>query len=186
MLILCIIGVQGLLGQSRATVAEVEKTEDIRVVAHFIKHYPNHPDVPKFKAKLYHMLNSPSTVISKPKEKNTPMVLNKGYVSSSPEKTGLDMKDAKIQKTVDLLNHLFSSDRSNRREAYLLITNKSKCGLVMKVEGAKTLYLTVPALSSDFLQIEKGNYTLSAKICNAQYYSKKSLYKDTEITLGNK
>jgi hypothetical protein len=41
--------------------------------------------------------------------------------------------DANTEKTVNLLNNLFSTDR-NKSEVFVMIKNNSNCNLIVKVE----------------------------------------------------
>lgn len=170
-----------LLAQSQYTAAEVAQSSDIRVIANFIKYNPNHPDTPKFKAKLYHLLNggSSGSVASSPRAA-API---KSRVPASSKAAA--PVDSKTQKTVDLLNHLFSSEKEYSKEAYILITNRSQCNIVVHISGKRNYHLEVLAQNSNFIQVDKGNYTLSADICHAQYRSAKTINRDTEIILNN-
>ncbi|WPC10184.1 hypothetical protein LEQ04_04875 [Riemerella anatipestifer] len=65
--------------QSKYTPQQVEASDDIKVIANFIKYNPDHPDTPKFKAKLYNILNGNTSNDSKKKTASTPVVVEKNH-----------------------------------------------------------------------------------------------------------
>lgn len=168
--------------QSRYTADQVEKSSDPKVVANFIKYNPNHPKTPAFKQKLYAMLNGGNTSVAKPEVKPINTQKLKARVENDVKK---GTSDAKTQKTVDLLNHLFSND-PNRKEAYVNIQNRSKCNLIVKISGKKFYNLDVKANDQNFILVDKGTYTLTTSICDAKYSSVKNLNKDMSIILNAK
>ncbi|WP_297983542.1 DUF6759 domain-containing protein [uncultured Chryseobacterium sp.] len=167
-------------GQSKITAEQVEKTNDPKVVAGFIKANPDHPKTPEFKRKLYAMVMGDQPAVAKPEVKKLePAALKKEI--KQDVKAG--KTDAKTQKTVDLLNHLFNSD-PNSKEAYIQIENKSKCNLIVKISGKKFYNLDVPAKNKNFILVDKGTYTLTTSVCDAKYSSVKNMNKDLAIILN--
>lgn len=166
--------------QSKYTEAVVEKSTDPQVIANFVKFNPNHPRTAEFKAKLYRLVvGDPAeaqpkiTTINKNKlGKNLQRSASQGAVSSEK------------QRTVDLLNHLFSSS-SGAKEAYVQIENRSKCNLIVKISGKRFYNLDVPARSQNFILIEKGTYKLTTMVCDSEYSSTKTISKDISIALNN-
>lgn len=170
------------------TEQQAEKSNDVKVVAAFIKQNPNHPRVPEFKRKLAAIMNndaSPSQKekIAKPvvKPLNTETLKTEVKSGSSGSKSSAGSDQSK--KTVDLLNHLFNND-PNRKDAYIQIINKSKCNLIVKISGKKFYNLTVPANNQNFILVDKGSYNLSSSICDASYSSSKNINQDITITLN--
>lgn len=163
------------------TVEQVEKTNDTKVVANFIKNNPNHPKTPEFKRKLYAMINNDKPAVAKPKVEP----ISKKEVATAIKKDVA--KDGTVseknKKTAELLTHLFNND-PNKKEAYIHIKNKSKCNLIVKISGKKFYNLTVPANNDNYILVPKGSYTLTTSVCDAKYSSVKNIQKDTEITLN--
>lgn len=85
---------------------------------------------------------------------------------------------------IALLNHLFSNDK-NKKSAYLQVKNLSKCPISLQIKGRKNYTLDIPAKEDGHLLIAKGTYTLSGKICHANYHQKKNLTKDVILKLKN-
>lgn len=82
-----------------------------------------------------------------------------------------------------MLTHLFNNDPMDK-EAYINIRNRSKCNLIVKINGKKYYNLDVPANSQNFLLVEKGEYILTTMVCDAKYSSLKKINKDIEIELN--
>lgn len=183
-----------IFSQSKYTAEDVEKSNDPKVVANFIKYNPDHPRTPEFKSKLYRLIagdsssSSSSNSSSKSSSTTSRSTSYSGRSSSSSSsktssKSSSSSSDPDSQKTVDLLNHMFNTDPTSR-EVYVQIENKSKCNLVMKFSGRKSYTLTVPARNQNFILIDKGTYSLTSKVCNAPYAAKKSINKDLMIALN--
>lgn len=175
-----------LYSQSKYTVSQVENSSDPQVIANFIKYNPTHPKTPAFRQKLFSIINSeksPAQAAKVAKPTVTPINTKKleNVVNKDIAKTG--EVSAKHKKTAELLNHLFNSDPSSTT-AYVSITNKSKCNLVVKISGKKYYNLDVPANNQNFILIEKGNYTITTMVCDAKYSSVKNISKDIAITLN--
>ncbi len=181
LLIFLLMSVFGF-SQSKYTTEQVDKSNDPQVIANFVKYNPNHPKTPGYKQKLYSIIMAGNSTAAKPKVET----LSTNKLKSSVKK---DVRsgtvDAHTQKTVDLLNHLFSND-PNRREAYVQIENNSKCNLIVKIAGKKYYNLDVPAKGQNFILVDKGTYTLTTNVCDAKYSSVKNINKDIAITLNAK
>ncbi|MDO5616379.1 MAG: hypothetical protein Q4G16_09325 [Cruoricaptor ignavus] len=172
-----------LLSAQNYTEQQVDKTTDPKVVANFIKNNPNHPKTPEYKRKLYAMINGGSSTVAKPKIETINKKEMATAVKKDVRKSGTVSKGN--QKTAELLTHLFNND-PNKREAYIHIKNKSKCNLLVKVSGKKFYNLTVPARNDNYILVNKGSYTITTSICDAQYSAVKNVQKDMEITLDVK
>lgn len=171
--------------QSKYTAAQVEKSSDPQVIANFIKFNPDHPKTPEFRRKLFAVINNKKTPTQQAKvAKPTIAPVNtsklKNEVKRDVAKNGTN---AQHKRAEDLLNHLFSND-PNGKSAYVVIKNKSKCNLVVKLNGKKFYNLTVPANNENFIKVEKGSYTVTTMVCDAKYSSTKSIGKDIVITLN--
>lgn len=168
-----------IFAQSKYTEADVEKSTDAQVIANFIKHNPTHPRVAEFKTKLYRI------VVGDPVEaKPEVAAINSRKLAQSVKRDARKGKaDGNTQKTVDLLNHLFSTN--DRKEAYVQIENRSKCNLIIKISGKKFYNLDVPAKSHNFILIDKGTYKLSTMVCDSEYATTKTITKDIVIALNN-
>lgn len=164
--------------QSKYTAEQVEKTTDPQVIANFIKYNPDHPKTPEFKRKLIAAMNS-SKSPSQQSKIAQPTV--RPVKNEAPKTASNSNPDGK--KTEDLLNHIFNSDPSSKN-AYVQIVNKSKCNLIVKISGKKYYNLDVPANNRNYVLVEKGNYTLTTSVCDAQYSSVKNVSKDMVITLN--
>lgn len=165
------------------TLQQAQTSDDPRIVATFIKANPDHPQTPELKRRLIAIVNSNKTpnqqaAVAKPKV----APLKSGTVSQGTISSAGSSASHKT-KTTDLLNHLFNND-PNSKDAYLQITNKSKCNLVVKISGKKFYNLTIPANNQNFILVEKGTYTLTSSICDAKYSSVKDISKDLMITLS--
>ena len=89
--------------------------------------------------------------------------------------------------TVKILNSLFDND-PNSKESIVLIENKSKCNIIMRIEGVgNTKYrLAIPAESDNTIVVAKGDYLFSSLLCGAQYASQKTVQKAVMVALGTK
>jgi hypothetical protein len=87
------------------------------------------------------------------------------------------------KRTAAMLTHLFNNDPMDK-EAYINIKNRSKCNLIVKINGKKYYNLDVPANGQNFLLVEKGEYILTTMVCDAKYSSLKKISKDIEIELN--
>ncbi|MDQ0477919.1 DUF6759 domain-containing protein [Chryseobacterium sp. MDT2-18] len=171
--------------QSKYTVGQVEKSTDVQVIANFIKFNPDHPRTPEFKRKLFAVMNNDKTPVQQAKvAKPTITPVNKTTLKNEVEKeVAKNGSNANHKGTEDLLNHLFNNDPSSKT-AYVLIKNKSKCNLIVKLSGKKFYNLNIPANNENFIMVEKGSYSITTMVCDAKYSSAKNIAKDIVITLN--
>ncbi|KAA0129127.1 hypothetical protein FY557_06065 [Chryseobacterium sp. SN22] len=191
---------------------DAETTAEARVVAGFLKQNPGHAKSDYFKKKLIQMImanNSPEakpTIKAVSEDKIRQMVLDNnklnnaktiaaaGTGSANTERTvnyasaaGAGKKSSgaseQNKKTAAMLTHLFNNDPMDK-EAYINIKNRSKCRLIVKINGKKYYNLDVPANGQNFLLVEKGEYVLTTMVCDAKYSSLKKINKDIEIELN--
>ncbi|MDY3390168.1 hypothetical protein PG608_02660 [Riemerella anatipestifer] len=171
--------------QSKYTPQQVEASDDIKVIANFIKYNPDHPDTPKFKAKLYNILNGNTSNDSKKKTASTPVVVEKKSSSKTTSSIKNNSSKTENEKAADMINHLLG-DTPNENEAYFSVRNKSKCPIILKIsDGKKTLELNIPASGRNATLLQKGTYQFSSTICNAQFSTSKKVTDDMEMVLGN-
>ncbi len=162
----------------------VEKSNDVTVIAAFVKAYPTHPKVPMLKRRMATLMSS--TGAGSPAAKPTVKPLNTEKIAKSVNSgSGSSSPSGQNQKTAELLTHIFNND-PNRKEAYVRIINKSKCRLIVKISGKKFYNLDVPANNDNYILIPKGKYVLTTSVCDAKYSSSKDINQDIEITLGRK
>lgn len=90
------------------------------------------------------------------------------------------------EKTVKLLNKLFDNDPSSN-ETIVLIENKSKCNIVVTMEGAAGIKykLPIPSNSENSMVINKGDYLFTSDVCGAKYASQKTVRKSVMVSLNN-
>ncbi len=152
------------------TYQQARYSNDPRVVATFIKANPQHPQVVELKEHLISLVNSGAAAPAS--SSSAQRSYSSGALSSSGHK----------QKTVEMLNHIFNSDPSSK-DAYVQITNNSKCNVEVRISGRKNYSMMVPARNKNFILVDKGTYTFSSMICDAKYNSTKQVSKDLAITL---
>lgn len=170
--------------QSKYTPQQVEASDDIKVIANFIKYNPDHPDTPKFKAKLYNILNGNTSSTPNNKTASAPVVEKKSSSKTNNNTKGTSSK-TENEKAADMINHLLG-DTPNKNEAYFSVRNKSKCPIILKIsDGRRTLELNIPALGRNATLLQKGTYQFSSTICNAQFNTSKKVTDDMEMILGN-
>ncbi|QQQ27492.1 DUF6759 domain-containing protein [Chryseobacterium indoltheticum] len=191
------------------TIEEAESTAEARIIAGFIKQNPGHEKNDKLKRRLIDIIMADNSAEAKPTIKplsknkiekivsnnelnknkdlasntktTTPArTVNYASVGSSGKKSG-PSEDAK--KTASYLTHLFNND-PNDNEAYINIKNKSKCRLIVKINGKKYYNLDVPPNGQNFVMVEKGEYVLTTMVCDAKYSSLKKVTRDIEIQLN--
>lgn len=148
----------------------------------FIQKYPNNPNVPFLKKRM-EMVKGNGASVAKP----TVEPLDKERLEKQLDKLKEKNEMAgKAKRTENVLNHLFDND-PNKKEAYVLIRNKSNCNLVVKLEGYKKYYnLDVPKMGENYILVPKGNYKITTMICSAQYSSVKNITEDMQIDLNAK
>ena len=88
------------------------------------------------------------------------------------------------EKTVRVLNQLFDNDITNDK-AILLVRNDGDCNMIVRIQGNEQYNLAVPARGENFVTVKKGDYRLSANVCEARYFSAKSIAQNTMVTLNN-
>lgn len=192
------------------TESDAESTAEARIVAGFLKQNPGHAKTDYFKRKLMQIImanNSPEakpTIKTLSEDKVKQMILDNNSLNNSktlaantgtaaPERTvnyaavGNSNKKAgpseQNKRTAAMLTHLFNNDPMDK-EAYINIRNRSKCNLIVKINGKKYYNLDVPANGQNFLLVEKGEYILTTMVCDAKYSSLKKITKDIEIELN--
>ena len=184
-------GQKSALTSSLYTVEQVENSNDIKVLANFIKFNPDHPRTPEFKRKLISILNGDRTpeqqaAIAKPTIKPIGSTESKGTSSQNvTPPVAYQGSDKSNDGTVKMLNHLFNAD-PNAPEAYISIVNNSRCNMIVKISGRKFYNLTVPSGGKNYILVDKGSYNLTTDICDAKYSSTKLINSDIEIALGTK
>lgn len=171
--------------QSKYSVSQVESSKDPQVIANFIKFNPNHPKTPEFKRKLISVINSSKTPaqqakVAKPTIAPVSKTKLQNEVKRDVAKYGTNTKH---KRTEDLLNHLFNTDPTSKN-AYVQIVNKSKCNLIVKLNGKRFYNLNVPANNENFILVDKGSYSITTMVCDAKYSSTKNIGKDIVITLN--
>ncbi|WP_294284857.1 DUF6759 domain-containing protein [uncultured Chryseobacterium sp.] len=189
---------------------DAETTAEARVVAGFLKQNPGHAKTDYFKKKLIQMImanNSPEakpTIKTVSEDKIRQLVLDNNKLNNAKtiaaagaantERTvnyagasGTSKKSSgaseQNKKTAAMLTHLFNNDPMDK-EAYINIKNRSKCRLIVKINGKKYYNLDVPPNGQNFLLVEKGEYVLTTMVCDAKYSSIKKINKDIEIELN--
>ncbi len=154
-------------------------SKDPNVIAEFIKKYPNNKNTPFLQRKLNSMAGS-GNAAAKP----SIQPLNTEKLEKQVEKSEAKGEpDAKAKRTAEVLTHLFNND-PNKKDAYVLIRNKSECNLIVKFEGKKFYNLDVPKMGENYILVQKGTYRITTMICNAQYASVKNITQDLEINLN--
>ncbi|WP_294302552.1 DUF6759 domain-containing protein [uncultured Chryseobacterium sp.] len=188
------------------TESDAEATAEARVVAGFLKQNPGHAKTDYFKKKLIQMImanNSPEakpTIKAVSEDKIRQMVLDNNSLNNAKTIAAASTGSAKTEsatgsskkssgaseqnkRTAAMLTHLFNNDPMDK-EAYINIKNRSKCRLIVKINGKKYYNLDVPANGQNFLLVEKGEYVLTTMVCDAKYSSLKKITKDIEIELN--
>jgi len=162
------------------TAEQAEQSNDMKVIATFIKNNPTDPKIPVLKRKLIDLLqkNTKSQPVATPAIKKT-------TASATPKNSAVS-KLLRRKETEDerILNHLFNSN-PNSTEALVSMINTSECPVIMKITGKRVYTLTVAPGKKEHILVPKGTYKFSGKICNAPYYSSKLLNGDIELTLGH-
>ena len=161
----------------------VEKSNDVTVIAAFVKANPTHPKVPMLKRRMATLMSPTGSGEASAKPTVKPMDTDK--MAKTVSRSSGSGPSAQNQKTAELLTHIFNND-PNRKEAYVRIINKSKCRLVVKISGKKFYNLDVPANNDNYILIPKGRYVLTTSVCDAKYSSSKDINQDVEITLKGK
>ena len=101
------------------------------------------------------------------------------------------MAKDKINKdkvTAEVLTYLLNDSDSSEPRTAVVITNNSNCDMIFRmVRLNKNLIYNLPVArnSKNQFVVEKGNYTLKSRICNANYYSQKKISEPLILTLSN-
>lgn len=174
--------------QKSVTYEQASKSNDIVVIAKFVKENPNHPKTAELKRKMASMMNSSKSPeeqakIAKPTVKTVTTSKMKNEVKKSNTLSSSGGPSEQNKKTAALLTHMFNNDPMSK-EAYIQIVNNSKCNLVVKISGKKFYNLTVPAKNQNFILVDKGKYTLTSSVCDAKYSASKNITQDISITLN--
>lgn len=168
-----------LFSQTSQELDKAMLSKDPNVIAEFIKKYPNNKNTPFLQRKLNSMTGS-GNAAAKP----SIQPLNTEKLEKQVEKSEAKGEpDAKAKRTAEVLTHLFNND-PNKKDAYVLIRNKSECNLIVKFEGKKFYNLDVPKMGENYILVQKGTYRITTMICNAQYASIKNITQDLEINLN--
>ena len=168
-----------LFSQTSQELDKAMLSKDPNVIAEFIKKYPNNKNTPFLQRKLNSMTGS-GNAVAKP----SIQPLNTEKLEKQVEKSEAKGEpDAKAKRTAEVLTHLFNND-PNKKDAYVLIRNKSECNLIVKFEGKKFYNLDVPKMGENYILVQKGTYRITTMICNAQYASVKNITQDLEINLN--
>lgn len=86
------------------------------------------------------------------------------------------------EKTVKLLNNLFTEDAENDT-AVLLVRNNTKCNLIIRLKNNSQYKMPVEEHSENFITLKKGKYIVETKICEKLYLSEKDMFKNTLLEL---
>ncbi|AZI68382.1 DUF6759 domain-containing protein [Cloacibacterium normanense] len=168
-----------LFSQTSQELDKAMLSKDPNVIAEFIKKYPDNKNTPFLQRKLNGMTGS-GNAAAKP----SIQPLNTEKLEKQVEKSEAKGEpDAKAKRTAEVLTHLFNND-PNKKDAYVLIRNKSECNLIVKFEGKKFYNLDVPKMGENYILVQKGTYRITTMICNAQYASVKNITQDLEINLN--
>ena len=168
-----------LFSQTSQELDKAMLSKDPSVIAEFIKKYPNNKNTAFLQRKLNSMAGS-GNAAAKP----SIQPLNTEKLEKQVEKSEAKGEpDAKAKRTAEVLTHLFNT-APNKKEAYVLIRNKSECNLIVKFEGKKFYNLDVPKMGENYILVQKGTYRITTMICNAQYASVKNVTQDIEINLN--
>lgn len=168
-----------LFSQTSQELDKAMLSKDPSVIAEFIKKYPNNKNTAFLQRKLNSMAGR-GNAAAKP----SIQPLNTEKLEKQVEKSEAKGEpDAKAKRTAEVLTHLFNND-PNKKDAYVLIRNKSECNLIVKFEGKKFYNLDVPKMGENYILVQKGTYRITTMICNAQYASVKNVTQDIEINLN--
>lgn len=177
--ILLLLSTSSAFSQTKEEIDKIMRSQDPKELSSFIKKYPSNPNANFLSNRLKNLTASQAS-IARP----AIQPLNSKKLSKETErKTESGKADANTEKTVNLLNNLFSTDR-NKSEVFVMIKNNSNCNLIVKVDGKKFFNLDIPKKGDNYLLVPKGTYKITTKICDASYQSTKNLTEDTQIVLG--
>lgn len=149
--------------------------------------------IAKFREELAKKDGTTITYLTKaygnPADQNTAAATPSNYVDTEAEEFKMLVASNPVEhknNTVKILNSLFDND-PNSKESMVMIENKSKCNIIMRIEGiGNTKYrLAIPANAQNTIVVAKGDYLFSSLVCGAQYASQKTLQKAIMVSLGD-
>lgn len=88
------------------------------------------------------------------------------------------------EKAVKLLNNLFNNHSENDT-AVLLVRNRTKCNLIIRLKNDRYYMVPVKENSENFITLKKGKYLVETKICEKLYIREKDIFKNTLLELKN-
>ena len=184
----------GLLIFAQKKGTDILRSTNIKEIESFLK--TAHPDDPRrrvLKPKLISLKNS-----SWMKRNSAPFATLKPLVKEIPRSVLKQKNNAESEefrqllaenstnhqdKTVKILNQLFTNDVSNK-EAILLLQNNSDCNMIVRLQGKDFYNLAVPAHGENSIVLKKGEYVLKSNVCDMQYSSAKRIEKSTLVILN--
>ena len=103
-----------------------------------------------------------------------------GIPNENKEFADLMEKDQvnKKQKTAEVLTYLLNDPEPEDPYTATVIENTSNCNIIVRlvaVNGSQIYNLPIPRNGKNHFKIAKGNYTLKSNVCEAKYYSQKSI-----------
>lgn len=159
------------------TAEQALKSEDVKIIAAFIRNHPDDPQIPQLKSKLIQLLKPTIAHSSSAKHSTQSNTKTKSTLPSP--------KQQQNDETSEILNHLFSND-SSIKNSFVQISNKSNCDITVSFSGRKQNYsLNIAKRSKNHILIEKGEYMISSMVCDAQLATNKNIQKDITMVLGN-
>ncbi len=101
------------------------------------------------------------------------------------EKLLAESNKGQTERTVKLLNELFSENTPDNPSAIVMIRNQSECDMILKIEGKQNYNLAIPSKGETSVVVNKGSYTISSNLCDAIYNSKKEIKNNLLLALNN-
>ncbi len=130
--LLFLLSVSFVFSQTKEETDKIMRSQDPKEISAFVKKYPSNPNANFLNNRLKNLSANQSS-----KAKPVIQPLNTNKLSKEVEKKVEKGKaDANTEKTVNLLNNLFSTDR-NKKEVFVMIKNNSNCNLIVKIDGKK-------------------------------------------------
>lgn len=169
-----------LFFSQKYTLEQIEKSENPKEIAAFLKANPNHPRSDEFKGKLVALIRKDNDPVAKPVVKP----LKKEKLARDLNRNVEGVPSSKNKQTARVLTGLFNND-PNKKEVIVQITNKSSCNMIVKFSGKDFYQLDIPAKNLNYVLVKKGNYVLTTAICDAKYSSVKKIERDLSISLDN-
>ncbi|TXF77189.1 DUF6759 domain-containing protein [Chryseobacterium sp.] len=96
-------------------------------------------------------------------------------------------KKGKNLRTAEVLTYLLGDDDVEDPFTAVVIDNFSNCDIIVRIveiNGNEIYNLPISKGGKNYLKIRKGNYTLKAKMCSAQYYSQKQIVEPLILKLS--